>query len=412
MGGGKVEIYIYIVDDTDLCDTFFVELVNRENESSSEVNTVSADKWIETLKINGTLVTVKLDTGAKANLISMSDIKAMTMKPKIYRKTLALKDYNGKEIKCLGSCHLSVNVKGKNHQLMFSVIPEGLDLILRDKACESLELVRRVYCINRDVSNNTVDMIVEKYDEPFTYKIRLKENAQPVVHAARRIPAPLREQLRKELDRMTMLGVSKKVDEPTDWVNSMVCVKKKNGDLRICMDPKDLNENIKREHYQIPKRDGIINEMAGAKYFSKLDASQGFWQLKLDENSTKYCTFNTSFGRYCFLRLPFGIIFASEIFHKAMDIDGLNGVCVYVDDIIWGSTIQEHNERLILVFEQIQKYGLKLNKQKCQFGVNELVFLGDKLSAQGVQADTSRQVHCMLSPMKRQRKVCTFSSNC
>lgn len=160
---------------------------------------------------------------------------------------------------------------------------------------------------------------------------------------------------------MIRLGVIKKVNEPTDWVNSMVITKKKNGELRICLDPKDLNESIKRKHYQIPTRE----EITGARYFTKLDASQGFWQLRLDENSTKYCTFNIPFGRYCFLRLPFGIKSAPEIFHKAMEqiIEGLEGARVYIDDIIiWGSTAQKHSERLCRVMERIQKYGLKLNK--------------------------------------------------
>lgn len=131
----------------------------------------------------------------------------------------------------------------------------------------------------------------------------------------------------------------------------------------------------------------------GARYFSKLDASQGFWQLKLDESSTKYCTFNTPFGSYRFLRLPFGIISASEIFHRAMEhiIEGLDAVRVYADDVImWGSTLQEHNVRLTKVLERIRKYGLKLNKSKCQFGVQEIVFPGDKLSAHGIQPDQEK----------------------
>lgn len=144
---------------------------------------------------------------------------------------------------------------------------------------------------------------------------------------------PLKEKLKKVLDKITALGVIKKVEEPTDWVNSMVCDKKTNGDLRVCMDPRDLNANIKREHYQIPKHEEITSEMTGARFFSKLDASQGFWKLKLNEVSTKYCMFNTPFGRYSFLRLPFGIISASEIFHCAMEhiIEGLEGVCANVD---------------------------------------------------------------------------------
>lgn len=73
------------------------------------------------------------------------------------------------------------------------------------------------------------------------------------------------------------------------------------------MDPKDQNANIKIEHYQIPTRNEITSEMAGAQFFRKLDASQGFWKLQLHEDSTKYCAFNTPFGRYSLQRMPFGI---------------------------------------------------------------------------------------------------------
>nr|XP_061820643.1 uncharacterized protein K02A2.6-like [Nerophis lumbriciformis] len=399
----KKEKSVNVVEDTDLGETFFVGLVNSENKTEEVVNAVEKDKWIAPLQINGTRVNMKLDTGAKANLINMSDIKELREKPKIHRTTVALKDYNGRSIDSLGTCKLRVTVKGKVHYLLFSVVTEERESILGDKACEVLGLVKRVYLVNTDVSAQKIetDSIVQNYAGvftgfgalPFTYKIQLKEQARPVVHAARRVPAALKERLKKELDRMTTLGVIKKIEEPTDWVNSMVCVKKKNGDLRICMDPKDLNENIKREHYQIPKREEIASEMAGAKYFSKLDASNGFWQIKLDENSSKYCTFNTPFGRYCFQRLPFGIKSASEIFHRAMEhiIEGLEGVRAYIDDIaVWGRTAKEHNERLTKVLERVQQYGLKLNKNKCQFGVSEIIFLGDKLSAHGVQPDDEK----------------------
>lgn len=298
--------YVNIVEDTDSDDTLFVGMVNNEKEPKTQINAVEADKWITPLQINGTIITLKLDTGAKANLISMSDVKAMREKTKIQKKTLALKDYNGQSIECLGTCKLKVTVKDKVHHLLFSVVPEGLDSLLADKACENLELVKRVYRIKTsitDYSDDSANVIVQNFSDvfrgfgvlPFTYKIQLKDNAQPVVHAARRIPLALRDSLKKELERMTALGVIKKIEEPTEWVNSMVCLKKKNGELRMCMDPKDLNENIKCEHYQIPKREEITSKMAGAKYFSKLDASQGFWQLRLDESSTKLCTFNTPF---------------------------------------------------------------------------------------------------------------------
>ncbi|KAL0151936.1 hypothetical protein M9458_052743, partial [Cirrhinus mrigala] len=379
-----------MIEETDLSDTFFVGMVTYENLQESEntgcgqlsVNAqcqedaVKNDKWVALLQINGALVTLKLDTGAKANLISMSDIKNMTEKPKIKKKPILLKDYNGKSIDSLGICRLKVTIKDKVNHLLFSVVAEELESLLGDKACENLNLVKRVYHINHDNSavttSNSVDDIVRSFVDvfkgfgvlPYVYKIHLKENAQPVVHPVRRVPAPLKDHLKKELDRMTTLGVIKRIQEPTDWVNSMVCVKKKNGDLRVCMDPKDLNDNIKREHYQIPKREEIMNEMAGAKYFTKLDASQGFWQIRLDEDST-----------------------------KAMEniIEGLEGVRAYIDDIIiWGSSLQEHNSRLTKVLQKIRVSGLKLNKDKCQFGVQELLFLGDKLTSQGIQPDSEK----------------------
>ena len=403
----KKEKTVNLIDEPDLSDTFFVGMVNCESEQINKPDNVNdvptEDKWIAPLMINGTVVTMRLDTGAKANLISMCDVKAMKNKPQIKRKESGLKDYNGRPIECLGTCRLSVTVKGKVHHLSFFVVNEGRESLLGDRACEELGLVKRVYRIIPTINptNDSMDTIVQNFSDvfkgfgvlPFTYKIQLKEGAHPVVHAARRVPAPLKDCLKKELDRMITLGVIEKVNEPTDWVNSLVITKKKNGELRICMDPKDLNESIKREHYQIPTREEIISEMSGANYFTKLDASQGFWQLKLDESSTKYCTFNTPFGRHCFLRLPFGIKSAPEIFHRAMEqiIEGLDGVRVYIDDIIiWGSTAQEHNERLNRVMERIQKYGLKLNKSKCEFGVQEILFLGDKLSARGVQPDKDK----------------------
>ena len=95
---------------------------------------------------------MKLDNGAKANLISMSDVREMKERPRIQRKTLALKDYNGKGIDSLGTCKLKVTVKGKVHHLLFSVVAEEGDSLLGDKSCESLGLVKRVYRINTTVN--------------------------------------------------------------------------------------------------------------------------------------------------------------------------------------------------------------------------------------------------------------------
>lgn len=404
---------VRLVEETDLSETFFVGMVSCDNEETNRNKNdkypESEDTWIVSLPVNGTSVALRIDTGAQANLISMTEIYAMKEKPKIINNRVLLKDYNGKDIESRGQCRLKVTVKNKDYHVLFTVVPEGRESLLSGSTSKKLNLVKRVYNIRFAPDTQTVESIVQQYQDvfkglgclPYTYKIQLKEDATPVIHAPRRVPAPLRDCLKKELDRMCQMQVITKVEEPTEWVNSMVCVdkKNKNKELRICMDPGDLNQNIKREHYQIPKREEIASEMAGARYFSKLDAAQGFWQIKLDEKSSKYCTFNTPFGRYRFLRMPFGIISASEIFHRAMDnmLEGLEGVRCYVDDVvIWGSTQQEHNERLKKVLQRIRENGLKLNRVKCQFGVKEITFLGDKLSTKGIEPD-EKKIKAILS---------------
>ena len=101
----------------------------------------------------------------------------------------------------------------------------------------------------------------------------------------------MKEKVKTELLRLKSEGVIKKQTEPTDWVNSMVVVPKPNGKVRICIDPRDLNKAVLREHYPMK-----ILEIPEAKMFSKLDAVSGYWQIKLSPESQKLCTFNRPWG--------------------------------------------------------------------------------------------------------------------
>ncbi|XP_042078199.1 uncharacterized protein LOC121814780 [Haplochromis burtoni] len=124
----------------------------------------------------------------QANLVNELDVKAMKTKPHIFQNNSLLQAYNGEPIKTKGKCRLRVQVKGKYHSLMFIIVPEGHESLLGDKACERLGLVRRVYSINSS-EPKSVKEIVDLYPDifkgfgvlPFTYKIKLKEGAQPVV---------------------------------------------------------------------------------------------------------------------------------------------------------------------------------------------------------------------------------------
>ncbi len=146
--------------------------------------------------------------------------------------------------------------------------------------------------------------------------MEVEYDATPAIHPPRKIPATLRHRVEKELNEMKKSGIIVKVEEPTEWVNSLVVIEKPNGQLRLCLDPRDLNKVLKREHYQLPTFEEISTRLAGATCFTKIDANKGYWQIPLDEASSYLTTMNSPFGRYRFTRLPFGIHSAQEVFHK------------------------------------------------------------------------------------------------
>ena len=147
--------------------------------------------------------------------------------------------------------------------------------------------------------------------------------------------------------------------------------------------------------------------MNGARYFTKLDASSGYWQTKLDEESSKLLCFNSPFGRYKFNRLPFGVSCASEMFQMdiAEIVEGTEGVANAQDDIIvWGDNEEVHDQRLREVLSRIKDSGLKLNREKCQFCVNQVTFLGHVLSGEGVYADP-RKISAIIDMPNPENKV-------
>ena len=228
--------------------------------------------------------------------------------------------------------------------------------------------------------------------EPVT--VKLTAGVEPsCLTTARRVPFPLMDDVKAELDRMVTSEVIRVVIEPTDWCSAMVPVVKKNGTVRICVDLKKLNIAVRREHLMLPSLDDIAPKLAHSKVFSTLDAASGFWQIPLDENSQLMTTFITPFGRYAFRRLPFGISSAPEIFQRKMSslLEGLSGVEVIMDDIlVHGRDLEEHDACLTAVIRRIDASGLKLNPSKCILRQSELRYFGHIITENGVKPDPAR----------------------
>ena len=171
--------------------------------------------------------------------------------------------------------------------------------------------------------------------------------------------------VKAELDKIEKAGVIRKVTQCMDWCSPIVPVIKKNGNIRICIDLKKLNAAVKRPHYMLPNLDDIAPHLRGSKYFSTLDASNGFLQVTLEEDSALLTTFITLFGQYCCTRIPFRITSSPEEFQRKTTelLHGLPGAHVIMDDIlIHGKTLEEHDFRLevvlSLVKEQFSKIGI------------------------------------------------------
>ena len=230
---------------------------------------------------------------------------------------------------------------------------------------ESLNLIKRISAIN--VSG---EQFLPEFSDCFgeigtlknTHHIEIKDNVTPVVTPVRKMSLALKPKLEKELKRMVDLDIIEPVQKPTNWVNGLVLVEKPNGKLRVCLDPRPLNKAIKREHLHLPTAEEIFSQMSGASYFSKLDASSGYWQIKVDEQSSNLLTFGTPSGRYRFKRSPYGIHSADEVFHREVTsiiLDVSGSANSQSDFSVWRKTLHEYDERLRKIFLKIRESGLK-----------------------------------------------------
>lgn len=351
-------------------------------------------EWNIDVEANGIKVSCQVDSGSQANLIPsnlLRKLKINKIQTKIKNRILT---FSGEKLPVIGEVNIKIKFKENSYEVKFYVLDMDCKVVLGLDMAVKMNLIQIVNLINKED-------IFEKYSEVFDglgllknmCHLQLKENSQPVVDPPRRVPFSLLEPLKRELERMQNLNVIVEETEPTEWVNSIVLVTKPNGSLRLCLDPRNLNKVIVRPRYSFPNIDECKSRMSGSKYFSTLDANSGFWMIPLSEDSSKLCTFATPFGRYRFLRLPFGINSAPEIFHAEMVrlFGYIKGLIIYMDDfMIHASTVEEHNIILAQVLERAKLVGLRFNRSKSNILRNEIKFIGHIFSEKGVRPDNEK----------------------
>ena len=190
----------------------------------------------------------------------------------------------------------------------------------------------------------------------------------------------------------------------------MVVEQKNNGKLRVCLDPRPLNKALKRAHYPMPVIDDLLPSLAKARVFSVCDLRSGFWHISLDEESSFLTTFATPFGRYRWLRMPFAIAPALEIFQNRLEaaLSGLVGVKAIVDDLLVfgeGETVEKAIEQYTArLLERCREKGIQLQSEKVRFQAQEVKYCGHVFMEEGQKPDPEKisAIESMTRPRDRQ----------
>ena len=350
---------------------------------------------------------------------------------KLTRVSDTLTVYGGKKVKVMAITTLQVHINGRKHNLHFKVMSgKHYQPLLSRRACLGIGAIKwmdvdsirpfedspKPSSINKlEAEQATKTPCFEATDMqhkyayvfhglgklPGQYHIEIDRDVNPVVHAPRRVPVALRDKLKHELREMVNDDIIAPVSEPTEWVSSLLLVSKP-GKLRICMDPRDLNRAIRREHYQMPTIEELATRLRGARVFTVVDAKNGFWQVELDEESSRLTTFNTPFGRYRCKHMPFGISSAPEVWQRKMHetIEGLDGVEVIADDfLITGKDDAEHGANLQAFLNRCRERNLVLNAEKVRYKLQEVSFMGCLLTDEGMKPDPRRVEAVLDMPM-------------
>ena len=198
------------------------------------------------------------------------------------------------------------------------------------------------------------------------------------------------------MDAMVKAGILTEVspEMPTpEWLNSFVIVKKPNGNLRVCLDPTDLNKHIIRLICNMRTLEEIIDMLKGSMYFAVFDSTISFFHVPLDHNSQQLTAMLTLIGIYLYSALAMGLSNATDIFKKCMRniVDGLEGVVNIVDDIlVFATKCDKFKENVINFLNRCVEHDLHLDPEKIRINVDSVLFFRQTLTKDGPQMDANK----------------------
>lgn len=266
--------------------------------------------------------------------------------------------------------------------------PKGENIITTDtlNTQESAEL-KRVLRQNREIFSEK-PRVTNVYEHQIitTHEDKFVRRTYPV-------PIKYQNQVDSEINNMLKHNIIERSN--SNFLNPMVIVKKKNDEIRVCLDMRNLNSITQKIFDCAPNADELFIKCQGVKYMSKLDLTASFWQIPLERNSRKYTAFMYRNKCYQYKVVPFGLVTSLAAMVRCLELalgpEIEQSVIVFVDDILVVSkSLDEHLEHLNTIFDKFRKANLVLNESKCEFMKSSMKFLGHIISADGVRTDPEK----------------------
>eukprot|EP00731_Ephydatia_muelleri_P024558 Em0016g829a len=327
-----------------------------------------------TLQVNGVNLPMEIDTGAAVSILSEATYKSTWARLRI-------------------------------------VVSKGPTLLGRDwLAALGMDINSNIHNVH-SIHSSSLQTILDKHSPLFsedlgklkgvTVKLFIDRSVKPAFFKHRPVPFALRQRIEAELDRLEKEGIIEAV-RFSDWAAPIVPVVKRDGSVRICGDFKlTVNRATTLESYPLPRVDELLASLGKSKVFSKLDLSNAYLQLPVDDESKELLTISTHRGLYRYNRLLFGVASAPAIFQRSMEslLRGIPGVCVFFDDIlVSGPSERDHLCNLEKVLSCLEESGLKLKLSKCSFLLSSVEYLGHRISAAGIQPTEDKKKAILQAP--------------
>lgn len=363
-------------------------------------------------KIDGVPHEWEFDTGCQKSVLNVEFWKDQLGARPLEKSDMKFRTYQNEIFEPFGMLQVNIECKGQKIKYKIPVV-EGSSLFGRDlmklfgKKNDWKEVISQINEVSSQTesskANPLLEELIKEYDDVFSTpsgritnfkaKIILKEDAIPRFLKARPIPYALKDKVDAELIKMEQLGHIERVDH-SDWASPLVVVPKPNGKVRITGDFKNtINNQLCINQYPLASPEELFNSIAGGNKFSKLDGTDAYHQIEVDDNSKKFLVINTHRGLYRYNVLPQGIASSPAIFQECMDkiIQGIPMTGSYLDDgICTGRTDQQHLKTLKKILQRMREANYHLSREKSEFMQDKLTYLGHIITRDGILTDPSK----------------------